>query len=321
MKKSKSLYEAIKVIRELINKAIKQHFLIQDKPKWNQFLSSLYVIEDSDLAIRAYESLTEVSEVGIKYLTLYGLLQALFLQQNAVEHLCEALGVNASYKNYPKLKEVRKTRNVSTGHPTKKESKGKKSFHFISRDSLAKTGFDLLSFSEKEDGKHSEISISNLIAEQRKFLPEILDKVTKELYKEENEFKKKYENDKLSSTMPEMLHYYITKLYELTLGTPQPIIIIEKEFNRIQNAFAKLKEKLADRGLSIDTYGSISEIYSSVEHPLKTLKIFLACKKQDKKLNIDDQTAYIFVYFLDNKIKELRETLKEIDQEMNDEKK
>ena len=132
MKKSKSIEEAIRAISELINKTIKQHFLIQDKPKWNQLCSSLYVIEDTDLAIKAYENLIEVSEYGIKYLRLYGLLQALFLQQNAVEHLCEALGINASYKNYPKLKQIRKTRNVSAGHPTKKESKGKKSFHFIS---------------------------------------------------------------------------------------------------------------------------------------------------------------------------------------------
>jgi len=63
VKKSKSLYEATKVIRELVKKTMKQYSLMQNKPKWNQLYSSLYVIEDSDLAISAYENLMEVSEV------------------------------------------------------------------------------------------------------------------------------------------------------------------------------------------------------------------------------------------------------------------
>ncbi|PKP61439.1 hypothetical protein CVT91_03255 [Candidatus Atribacteria bacterium HGW-Atribacteria-1] len=85
------MYEYLQEIRGFVNKPRKQFNLLKNHKFWNQLCSSLDVIEDSDLAIDAYLNREFSKDDGEKYLRLYGLLQALFLQQDAVANLCESL--------------------------------------------------------------------------------------------------------------------------------------------------------------------------------------------------------------------------------------
>ena len=107
-------------IRDIINEPRKQFHLIKNKKFWNQLCSSLDVIEDCDLAITAYIDGDFGTDHGEKYLKLYGILQALFLQQDAVANLCESLGLPNGLSSHPKLKDIRDIRNDSVGHPTKR---------------------------------------------------------------------------------------------------------------------------------------------------------------------------------------------------------
>lgn len=77
---------------------------------------------------------------GSSYLLAYGFLQALFLQQDAVEHLHDA--IQLPWESDPLLKEIREIRNDSIGHP--KNRQGGKSFSLISRPSISKSGFELM---------------------------------------------------------------------------------------------------------------------------------------------------------------------------------
>jgi hypothetical protein len=63
-----------------------------------------------------------------------------------VEIICPAVSINVT----DVLKEVREARNASVGHPTKLTRKGEVTTHFISRTSMGRDGFQLLSFSEKD---------------------------------------------------------------------------------------------------------------------------------------------------------------------------
>jgi hypothetical protein len=74
------------------------------------------VVEDSELAIDAYSTGNVREKDGERCLRLYGLLQALFLQQDAVINLCESLKIQKKIEDYPKLKEIREIRNDSAGH-------------------------------------------------------------------------------------------------------------------------------------------------------------------------------------------------------------
>jgi hypothetical protein len=57
-----------------------------------------------------------MASVENHYLKLYELLQALFLQQDAVKHLCEALAVPNDPDQFPRLRPIREARNASIGH-------------------------------------------------------------------------------------------------------------------------------------------------------------------------------------------------------------
>lgn len=164
--------ELTEQIRDYINGPRMSYLLSQDIETWNQICSSLDVIEDTDLAISAHttdkrdetdDDKDSVVGLGKHYLKLYGVLQALFLQQDAVRHLCEALSIPFDPNQFPRLKELRDERNDSIGHPTQRGSKTNRSHHFVSRNSLSPNGYARLGVFPSGDIKVNEINVHQLI--------------------------------------------------------------------------------------------------------------------------------------------------------------
>ena len=162
------MYESIQRIREFISKRRTQYVLLKNGALWLQLCSCLDVIEDSELAIAAYSAEEFAASDGAYYLAIYGLLQALFLQQDAVINLCESFGIRETIDNYPRLKHIREIRSDSVGHPTKRDRKKGQptSYHFISRSTLSTAGFELLSYDADGKSEFRNISIPELIADQ-----------------------------------------------------------------------------------------------------------------------------------------------------------
>lgn len=184
------MYKYLQEIRGFITKPIKQFNLLKNHKLWNQLCSSLDVIEDSDLALSAYIDSKFEEDDGEKYLRLYGLLQALFLQQGAVKNLSESLELPNDLSTYSKLKEIRDIRNDSVGHPTKR-GRNDKSYHYISRISITKSKFQLISYYENSKTIFRDILVIDLIKEQRKYLSKILKKIIK-VFKAEQSIKGVY---------------------------------------------------------------------------------------------------------------------------------
>lgn len=76
-----------KVIRDHINTHRYQVDLLEDSSNWNQICSSLDVIGDTMFAIGSYGASEFPKDSGLQYIYTYGLLQSLFLQQDALRHL------------------------------------------------------------------------------------------------------------------------------------------------------------------------------------------------------------------------------------------
>jgi len=81
-------------IRDFINIPRNQHRLLSDKNRWNQICSSLDVIGDTSLALESYYNCKWTSDAGMQYLLIYGLLQAIFIQQDALKNAAEAVDMN-----------------------------------------------------------------------------------------------------------------------------------------------------------------------------------------------------------------------------------
>ncbi|MBA7691897.1 hypothetical protein ES703_100452 [subsurface metagenome] len=299
-------------IRDIINEPRKQFHLIKNKKFWNQLCSSLDVIEDCDLAITAYIDGDFGTDHGEKYLKLYGILQALFLQQDAVANLCESLGLPNGLSSHPKLKDIRDIRNDSVGHPTKR---GKfKSYHFIARTSIEKPGFTLVSDFENCETKSRDISVIDLIKDQRKYLTGILKNVINILRTEEKEHKEKFKMEKLEAIFPKTLSYYFQKIFE-NIGKTECAQLGLMDVKLINGVMEKLKEALQNRGIEIDTYDSFKYLYEELEYPIMELKLYFESIITKEEPRINEKAAYIFAYFIREQLFELKKIANEIDDE------
>ncbi len=161
-------------VRDLINEPRVAFQLQKDPPFWNQLCSSLDVIGDTELAMESYPLDASDTPFGLSYLLVYGLLQAMYLQQDAVFNLCESLGIPQGIDNHPKLKAIRDIRNKSTGHPTKKDKPKPTSYHFIARASLTPRGFDLHTASPGQPYQMNYVCVADLISDQREGISKVL---------------------------------------------------------------------------------------------------------------------------------------------------
>jgi hypothetical protein len=304
------MYKYLQEIRGFINKPRKQFNLLKNRKFWNQLCSSLDVIEDSDLAIDAYINSEFGKDDGEKYLRLYGVLQALFLQQDAVTNLCESLGLPNSLTSYPKLKEIRDIRNDSIGHPTKRGNY--KSYHFISRVSITKSGFQLISYYGNNKTKVRDVLVIDLVKEQRKYLSKVFKNVIKIMKAEEKAHKEKFKMEKLEAVFPDTLSYYIEKILENIGKLDRPELGLV-HVTLVKKVMDKLKGTLQKRGIEIDTYDSIKFLYELLEYPIIELKLYFNKLTAKEEPRINDKTAYIFTYFIKEKLYELKEITKEID--------
>jgi hypothetical protein len=123
-----------KAIRKNINTTRNQNKLLKNSDNWNQICSSLDTIGDTLLSQQEYLNADYPVNHGLRYIYTYGLLQALFIQQDAMRNLSEAFGIQSKLTD--RLKEIRSLRNASIGHPTKNQTKGTTYYNYISRMSL-----------------------------------------------------------------------------------------------------------------------------------------------------------------------------------------
>jgi hypothetical protein len=84
----------ISKIRELTNRLILKSLLLKDHKKWNLMCGSLDAIESAQLAVDSYNCLKKDIFKDINQhlnLIIYGLFQALYVQQEGARNLCVSI--------------------------------------------------------------------------------------------------------------------------------------------------------------------------------------------------------------------------------------
>jgi len=308
------MHEYTREIRDSINEPRAEYALLKNLGLWHQLCSCLDAIEDTELAIASYSAGEFAAGDGAHYLAVYGVLQALFLQQDAVSNMCESLKIAQGLDSYPRLREIREVRSASVGHPTKKDRPKSQptSYHSISRSTLSAEGFELLSFRGDGSFDSRHISIPDLIADQRSYVSQILSSVISELARREAVHKDKFKMEKLASLFPPALSYCFEKIFGGTRGTEHPSLA-ESHVRQVKQVLQTFREALAGRGIEIDTYDSIKHIYDLLEYPLAELEKFFQSAKAGKEAEISERAAYIFAYFAKDHVDKLRQIAQEID--------
>lgn len=296
-------------IRELCNHPWKSELLLQDRLKWNKLWASMDVIEDSQIAIRDYINLPQFSSDENGYLYIYGILQALNLQQDSIRNLNIALfnqDINFK-KEYPELYFIRENRNNSIGHPT--DRMNGKSFHHISRRSIKKDGFKMLSYFPKtgEKSKFSNINILQCIEKQEILLNKILKNIMKKLETDFDNHKKKFKNDKILDLIPPTLGYHFSKLYE---NINRDYDLIEINFESILEIYENIKSKIIERYSSLSALIGIEVTTERLDYLFHRLNRDLIENKIEDKLELE-----IFINALKHQFNDLKSMIIEIDQE------
>ena len=297
-------------IRRLINNPQKHYELRQNKALFSQLCSSLDVIEDTEDAIIAYTEKDFGEDKPSHYLAVYGLLQAIYVQQDAVINLCKSLGIKDKVNNYPKLKEIREIRNDTVGHPTKRDQqKGKPvSYHHISQMTLNKSGFTLASyFSNGSQVQFRDINIPELIVEQNRFISTILTTLINNLEAEEKAHKEKFRMEKLLEIFPGTTDYYLEKLFEGVFRN-EYAEFADGILDLVIDVVKKFREAVGRRNM--DFYERLQDEYELIEHATTKLR-----KYYRGDSGVEKPAARIYIIFLKHQIDELKAYAKEIDDE------
>jgi hypothetical protein len=295
-------------IRDYGHEARHLQTLISDLVNWNQIWSAADVIDDNELAIAAYEQAEFDPGSGEAYLFVYGILQVLFVQQDAVLHLCEALHPLMKIELTDRLKEIRELRTFSIGHPTKVKRHKQLLSTRISRGSLNKNGFDLFSFSLQDRPQINHVDIRALIRDQRQEVLTMLKPLVQELKARDEQHKAQFRGQKLVDDFNQVL-YAIEKIYE-TLRKEPSGIMGAWGVEHLQTSLKKFEESLRARGMSIETYDVVKYTYQEISHPLAQLKLFL---DGDASEIASTASALVFVGFLAERFTQLNKLASEID--------
>lgn len=264
-------------------------------------------IEDTEIAIETYQNLHKFNGYNGGYLYIYGLLQALNIQQDAVNNLNISLfNEKIEYKDdYPELYQIREHRNNSIGHPTKRGVDA--SFHNIDRSSINNEGFTLASNFPKtgETSTFKKISIVESIKQQSTLVNQILLKVMSNLKADFENHKDKFKGQKLAAMVSNNHSYEFSKLYT-HIFDDYPLV--QMNFDHLKSSYEKIKNGIKERYFSINTLQGTKDTIEVLDYLFERLENKLIKNKIEDKMELR-----IFVDALNSNFDELIEMLDEID--------
>jgi len=305
----KSLQDKIRELRELINSSIcyKQGaWSRKDDGDWSKLWTAVDNVEDTQSAIDEYSSLKDFSRLAV-----YGLLQAMVVQQDGIKHLEEAIQIRALNfkKDYPDLHKIRDIRNETVGHPTNtKRKKGGSTYTSISHTN----SLDILEYGvwSRKGFEHKTIRLKEIIDTQSKLLVKELDKVIAKIKKDETKHKKVFRGKSLSKMLAQT-DYYIQKLWSFEKQRDYSRI----NFDFLKSVYEKFKEEIKQRYRieKVDEHGvhapGLIEEIKKVEKLLPRIERMIPMGAHVDEFDLD-----VYVESLNNAFAQLRVMSKEIDE-------
>ena len=284
--------------------------LIADRFVWHQLWAAMDIIDDVESATTAYLDHEFPTEKGERYLRVYGALQGLFLQQDALVDLIKAIHPAKEILQNDVLKDIREARNASIGHPTRLNRKGKLSAHGIVQNSMTKDGFDLLSYPHKDGKVFMHVPVRDLIEKQRAETVRILLEVVNDLRDQEQVHRDKFRDVKLAKAF-DQVGYAFEKIFDDARRDSIPHLG-RWAVDHLQKSLEDFAKLLKERELNIDAYDSIKFLYDELDHPLAELRKFLLNEPSEV---LSSKSAIVFADALQGHFDELRDIAVEIDEE------
>lgn len=294
-------------VRDYINTGRNQRKLLEDSEKWNQICSSLDVIGDTIYSIEDYIAGEYPEKSGLRYIYTYGLLQALFIQQDAVKNLADAF--NIQYKNSEKLLAIRSLRNSAIGHPTKQNENKVIYYNYISRITLSKWGFTLLRSSGDEKNEFIDVNLLDILNIQLQEINTNYSSIAAILEEADQMHLEKHRGNLLQDIFHPSDSYLFSKVFE---GIHSPTYDNQSfglaMLKSIEDMYTKFEAALLERG---ELHEYTKHDLDEYKHAISRVKSFLS--GVDKKLNGSD--ARIYAFYIRENHNHFVKIAKEIDEE------
>jgi hypothetical protein len=297
-----------------LEEAVRQHTsihryqvdLIKDSSTWNQICSSLDVIGDTVYAISSYEEADFPSDPGLQYIYIYGLLQSLFLQQDALRHLSEAFAI--SYNPSRVLLNIRGIRNASTGHPTKQNQKGTRFYNHISRVTMSKVGFDLLRYSEARNFDLINVDIPTMIRDQLSEIITGYKEIADKLSEADKMHKEKFKESRLQDVFPSAMSYFFEKIGQgIRAHSPGDRDFGKGNLKHVKDIYEQFETALKERNeLSDYTKFDLNEYH----HAIKRIEEYFADQSQE----MEESDGRIYLSYIRKEHENFVQLAQEIDE-------
>ena len=301
-----------RLIRDFIQHPRRMDPLIRDKRQWFQLTSAMDTIEDTEAAIGAYLKVQDPTDQAGCYLLIYGILQVLFVQQDAVRHLAEAFDIPLNFDQ--ELHEIREIRNCTVGHPTavkaRRQGANLASSHYIVQMSVKKTRFQFMSAYEDGETKFQDVDIMEKVESQRAIVTKVLEEVWTILQHREQEHRDQFKVEKLIDVFPPTLNYMFEKTSVATWSDHAETVLGRWGIASIREAVCDFKAALERRGV-LNGSSHLGYYFEELEHPLTELQLFM----DHRSTRLDTKAAAIYLYFVRGKVEDLKRIARGIDAE------
>lgn len=303
-------------ISDLLNKPKKQYELLQDSNKWSQLWVCVNTINDIGIMLNNYLQLEIDLEDSNYRILIYGILQGLYIQQDAIENLFFSLSKDEQknktkrqidWKNdYPEIYKIRNIRNNYAGHPTSNAN----GFYQIHPNFITLDDFTVLSYLKDGSFSIETLNIKELIAQQNNIVILILQNLIKEIEESELKHKQQFQNESLFEII-KGVDYGLSKLSELyhedIYGNVEWSRVSFVSVKNIYNNFISLLIKRFD---SLEALDSMEYLKMKIDWDIK--KIDDLFNNNNFKDNLD---TYVYSEHLKSLFSELKQIAKEIDEE------
>jgi hypothetical protein len=103
--------------------AAQEHFFKDDHAEaYTAYYTAMYLIQDTGEAVQSHMKRGFSSDPWLAYIEFWGVMQAIFIQQDAIKELYEAvIGSKPTIANKPDWSKIRDVRNLCAGHPANRD--------------------------------------------------------------------------------------------------------------------------------------------------------------------------------------------------------
>ncbi|MDO9522227.1 MAG: hypothetical protein Q7J08_00745 [Methanocorpusculum sp.] len=266
----------IRRIRDHITRTETYNLIYQKKYNWNMLCVSLGTFQDTEEMIQYFRESEFPEDVRGKFLAIYGLLQALFVQKDALLNANAALelpNINLS-TDFPGLHSIREMRNDVVGHPTKRDQGKKKpddyTYFQLARDGLSKSSFKYVTWNNEIRGEITEVDVMMNLDKQHEEVIKGLNNISEAL---DVKFKEYIDAHRERKMIDIFAQYGYVREKLLSEPLDESCSVSDESLAAVEKIIADYKSELDQRYGSWEKVGPSTEILREIDEHYAIISI------------------------------------------------